>query len=231
MILTKPYNDLKEKTDFKSIYNCVMDGKVFIIENVFSSNYCQEIQQKLIEYRAKIKSSNQDRLNSHSSFVRRDVNPVNSNTKHTFDSYCISTFDVEKDYIYSCTFKIFEELKKIYLHITDNNFDFGKNDLEQGFRPQIIHYPVGGGHFDYHSHPLNPQEIGLILNLSKPGEDYNTGSTVFKIDNQEVDIFKFHRQGYLAIFKYNLIHKVTEVDPGKIVDFKKGRFSAILPVL
>ena len=231
MILTRNYREITKKSDFNSIYQSVMDEKIFIIKNFLESNYCSEIQQKVINYRKTIQSSNLDRLNSEISFVRRDVNPINSNTKHTFDSYCISTLDKKNDYIFSCTSDIFEKLKFFYLSITNKKFKFGKTSSEKGFRPQLIHYPVGGGHFDYHSHPLMPQEIGLILNLSEPGKDYKTGSTVFKIKNQEIDIFESHKQGYLAIFKYDLLHKVTEVDPGKKIDFNKGRFSAILPVL
>lgn len=224
-------NYIEIKNDLRSLYDLIMNQNIIILKDLFETSYLNNIKNKIIKYRTKIESNNYNRLNSKSSFVRRDVNPIHSITKHTFDSYCISTFDIKNDYLSSLTIDIFDRLKYIHNSITNNTFDYSNIENNVGFRPQIIHYPIGGGHFDYHTHPLLPQEIGLILNLSAPKSDYKSGSTVFKENNTEIDIFDDHQQGCLAIFKYDLMHKVTAVDQGDSINFKKGRFSAILPIL
>ena len=231
MITVRELNNIKTKSHFEKIYFKVMSNNIVIIKNCISENFLNNFKKKLILYRKKIKSSNKDRLNSKKSFVRRDLEPINSSTSHTFDSYCISTFDKKNDYLFSITFEIFDLMKNIHNKLTKKNWDFGKDSLTKGYRPQIIHYPSGGGHFDYHKHPLYPQEIGLILNISSPGLDYNSGSTVFKFNSKEIDVYDSHLQGSIVLFRYDLLHKVTEVDPGSKIDFKKGRLSAIMPIL
>ena len=231
MIINKKFNDIKTNDQFDDLYSKIMSKNIIILQNSFSNNQLNDIKKKLINFRKKIESSNKDRLNSKISFVRRDLNPINSKTRHIFDSYCISTYDMKNDYLFSLTSKIFDLMMNVHNKLTKKNWSFGKDSLNKGFRPQIIHYPSGGGHFDYHKHPFDPQEVGLILNISIPGKDYKSGSTVFRVDDKEIDIYDSHLQGSIAIFKYDLLHKVTEVDPGSKIDFNRGRLSAIMPIL
>jgi len=225
------YSSLNSVNEFKEIEKLVLDNNICIVSNFISEADANSSLNKIKLFRNKnIENYNYDRLNSKKSFIRRDINPIHSTTKHTFDSYCI-TFQRSDDELGLITFDIFKKMKSFYNKIVGADYDFGFSDKIIGLRPQIIHYPVGGGCFDWHQHKLNPQKVGLILNLSKPNIDYKSGSTTFKIDNNEVNIYNEHRQGSLALFKYDLVHKVTDVEKNQPLDFNKGRYSAIIPLM
>ncbi len=156
-----------------------------------------------------------DRLEMSASFVRRDVNPSLSVTKHTFDSYFIEMTE-PKDALGRVTKSVFEAMYLVDAAINEplrgQSFVVG-NTSALALRPQIIHYPQGGGFFAWHSHERMPQGYGLILNLSQPGVDYQSGSTCFKIDDQDVSINDVHGFGALALFRFDLLHMVEAIQP------------------
>ena len=100
-------------------------------------------------------------------------------------------------------------------------------------RPQLLHYPVGGGFFDWHTHPRFPNNYGLILNLSKKGRDFNAGQTEVKIENGEIiKVEDYADIGDLILFRYDLLHRVSPCDSDRDLVFSEGgRWTAILPLL
>jgi hypothetical protein len=99
------------------------------------------------------------------------------------------------------------------------------------FHPQIIHYPKGGGFFDRHMHPFEPQKIGLIASLTKKPKHFGNGGTLFWKDNEELDAEPAQTIGSVTLFRYDLPHAVSKVDPDAPLEFGKpnGRWVAILP--
>ena len=78
-------------------------------------------------------------------------------------------------------------------------------------RPQVIHYPRGGGFFGRHSHPLEPQQYGLVLSLT------DGPATTFHLDDGDVETER--EAGDLTLFRYDIPHSVPMVDPGVPLEF------------
>ena len=97
-------------------------------------------------------------------------------------------------------------------------------------QPQIIHYPSGGGFFDWHRHPRYPMNYGLIVSLSKQGREFETGNTEIRCnDGSLIKIEDYERYGGgLVLFKYDLEHRVAPCDPKwKLIFDTNGKWSAI----
>ena len=124
-------------------------------------------------------------------------------------------------------FKKMELLQNKYLGVNH----FINNKVQR--RPQIIHYPQGGGFFDWHEHPRFPTNYGLILNLSKKGRDFKEGGTEFRLENSEIIRTEDYADiGDLILFRYDLPHCVSKCDSSMDLCFsKKGRWTAVLPLL
>ena len=178
--------------------------------------------------------SNFDRLCMPRSYVRRDMNPSESVTSHTFDSYFINMAD-PGDPLTRIVRPAFSALSRVDRIINgpirEKTFTYG-NSAKLSLRAQILHYPTGGGFFDWHRHSRLPQVYGLILNLSQPGRDYESGSTCFKLNGQHLSTNGIHDYGALMIFRYDLEHMVEQIEPSMgEPDWQRGRWSAVLPLL
>jgi hypothetical protein len=97
--------------------------------------------------------------------------------------------------------------------------------------PQILQYPLGGGFFGKHFHPLNPQRVGLIVGLSRRGVDYDTGGTCFDINGIVIDTDLYHDLGDMALFRFDTPHWVN---PSSIQqkfnwEAESGRWTLVLP--
>ena len=217
----------------------LLNIKLGIIKN-FDKAYdldCEKIISSIKNYRQTQPKlgENLDRLSIKKSYVRRDDSEnINSKTPHTFDSYFIST--CPDDLLSQLTKKIFSSMRDFdwainsYFRKCEPNFPI-ENQIFS-LRPQIIHYPVGGGWFDWHCHQLKPQYFGLILNLSKKGKDYEAGSTKFRIGLKEISIDHIHDQGALAFFRYDLEHCVEHIKPLTTeLNWNLGRWSAVMPLI
>lgn len=101
---------------------------------------------------------------------------------------------------------------------------------DKRLRPQIIHYPRGGGFFGVHEHELEPQRLGLIVNLSEKGVDYTEGNTIFYPPRSRA-VEPEQRIGTLTTFKYDIPHSVSACDPGGKLELQapSGRWVAVLP--
>lgn len=94
---------------------------------------------------------------------------------------------------------------------------------DKKLRPQVIHYPRGGGFFGKHSHPLEPQKFGLVLSLT------DGAGTTFHLE--QGDLHTERKAGDLTLFKYDIPHSVPMVEPDAPLEFfrSSGRWVAILP--
>ncbi len=161
-------------------------------------------------------------------FFSFDVLPQNTQTQRIF-----RTLQVE----WNDEFEIDNAFKRVF----DQMLTFQRaciidtkklNEDNKIVRPQIIHYPTGGGFFDWHEHPRLPTNYGMILNLSKHGRDFNVGATEVVTGNGDVVKLEDHVDiGDLILFKYDLKHRVAPCDPDEDLVFNaQGRWTAILPI-
>lgn len=119
-------------------------------------------------------------------------------------------------------------MKRLQECISETNLNTTPKASGIAVRPQFIHYPSGGGYFDWHEHPFLPQKVGLILSLSEKGVDFNTGGTMFKVDDKTTSIESEHQIGDIAIFRYDIIHRISPIDEdSNSVNFfhSKGKWS------
>lgn len=128
-------------------------------------------------------------------------------------------------------FSFFEPLRNLQNRLARTDHQFTRNADGMRLRPQIVQYPKGGGSFGSHFHPFQPQKIGLIMAMAEQGLDYNSGGTYFKINGHTVHTEGHHRIGDITIFRYDLEHGVSTVDPDKKTDWASdlGRWTMVLP--
>lgn len=103
------------------------------------------------------------------------------------------------------------------------------NPNEYSILDQVIHYPKGGGFFDWHEHPKFPANYGVILNLAKKGRDFNQGQTEIKVNDNIIKIDDFADIGDLTLFRFDLEHRVAPCDENEDLVFSSnGRWTAAL---
>ena len=199
---------------------------VIIVNNFEKESVCNYIRQSAHLFSKQNSPKLGDQFTE--TFWRIDVLPSKVITDRIFRTYCILPGDELP--IVNSTLPIFEKMElfqKKYLGIEKFINDKVKR------RPQILHYPLGGGFFDWHAHPRFPNNYGLILNLSKKGRDFNAGQTEVKTENGEIIKVEDNADiGDLILFRYDLLHRVAPCDSDQDLVFsERGRWTAILPLL
>lgn len=214
---------------YKRLEDEVINKKnIVILKNVFEKDLLQQIKLKVFNWGKGASPSNP--TNSlKSNWHRIDNNPLQSENMHIFHAYNFvnNRLDCSKD-----LWEIFLPMKKLQEKLSNTSLSLPQESKELSVRPQVLHYPSGGGFFDWHIHPLLPQKVGLILSLSDKGADFNSGGTAFRVGDKLVNIESNHEIGDIAIFRYDVDHAVTKVDlDKKKIDFNnsKGKWSFILP--
>ena len=111
--------------------------------------------------------------------------------------------------------------------IAETHFKISLDEL----RLKILQYPEGGGFLADVSHTKEPQQVGLILSLSKREKDFRDGAACFKTPNGSVDTLMYHDIGDVVIFRYDLPHAVSPVNPDiKSINWTlpSGKWSVVL---
>lgn len=156
-----------------------------------------------------------------------DVLPTATQTDRIFRT--VEFMEGEVSFKLDCISKLFDKMKSFQQKYVVQ-YTHGQNNMIR--RCQLIHYPRGGGFFDWHQHPRYPVNYGLILNLSRKGVNFNSGATQIKRDTGEVICIEdFTDIGDLVLFKYDLEHRVAPCDPEDDLTFdNNGRWTAIMPI-
>ncbi|MEX2644611.1 MAG: hypothetical protein WD270_14235 [Acetobacterales bacterium] len=172
-----------------------------------------------------------DRFEATRSYHTVDIEPPNSKTKRVFRSLIVYPDDA--DPLWPEIRPCFERQAAFYNLLRGERFGFAQDADVRGFRPQVIHYPRGGGYFQTHQHPLMPMRYGLILNISRKGRDFFSGQTYFMVDGEKLSVDAQHDLGDLCIFRYDLPHGIDPVDPdsGPYRWDASGRWTAVIPLL
>lgn len=214
LLLEHDYKDF----DAQGVAAEVMAGNIVVVHGVLTEQECSEAVRAAVEF----SKYPQTGKNSH----RVQHNLPLAKTKHSFHSFNFeNVLDAPKAIL-----GVFDSLRDLDNDLSGDRGAFRDNG-GISFHPQIIHYPRGGGFFDQHIHPLEPQKIGLIASLTKRGEHYQTGGTLFWNDGEEIDAGPAQSIGSVTLFRYDLPHAVSKVDPDLELEFGKatGRWVAVLP--
>jgi len=208
------------KYDGKKIINQIDNNTPIVIcRNFLSKTDCNQIIN-LCDSNATLEMNRKKKLNKFLNFYSIDVLPQKVKTSRVFRTFELSEFALNK--FLKTKIKILQLQKKI--------LKLKKNKIFRKF--QVIHYPKGGGFFDWHNHPRYPTNYGMIITLSEKGKNFKEGVTNFKIKNKILNLEKFNiSAGDLILFRFDLSHSISKVDPKENLLFdKNGRWTLVVPV-
>jgi len=208
----------------------VLEGKIVILKNVFSEEQMIIAKNKIIAW------GNENPLFPHGespgkypslNYHRIDDGTIPSVCPHIFHQYGFNSIgDLPKEYA-DILSEVANELTIIQNLVAETSFNISLT----GLRLKVLQYPEGGAFLQKHSHPKEPQKIGLILSLSKHGKDFKKGAASFETPDGFVDTVNDHDIGDVIIFRYDLPHEVTPVNPERIpIDWSlpTGKWSVVL---
>lgn len=210
-------------------------GNVLVLKSVFEKEFLLKFRSDLFEWsknKPLVEPANlKNDLYLSNNWHRIDNNPPKSETAHIFHSFNLNRLDLLPENIANSGFMIFNALRIFQNGITGTNGEFLPTDSDVIMHPQVIQYPSGGGFFGEHIHPLEPQRIGLITNLSVKGKDHYSGGSTFKTPNGKVNTDDIADVGDITLFRYNFPHAVSIIDPNQELDWnsENGRWTMILP--
>lgn len=190
---------------------------VIIVKNFINKTFCKNV----IKYCINISKNNSHRkLTKEGNFFSTDIHPNNVKTDRVFRKYMLGSHFEKK----------FKKINEIIRFQKEKLLKFKNKDLKS--EVQVVHYPRGGGYFEEHSHKRYPTNYGIIITLSEKGRDFNRGVTNVKFKNKYINLEKYNIScGDLILFRFDLPHKISPVDPDKYLSFdNKGRWTLILSI-
>ena len=225
-----PNGSLESDHLIEKIRQNVQNGKIVILKNVFSEEQMLHLKNEIIKWGNNTpifphgeSPSNYPSLNYH----RIDDGSVPSVCPHIFHQYGFNSInDLDADVSVPLS-EVANKLTIIQNLIGETKFDISLT----GLRLKVLQYPEGGAFLHEHTHPLEPQNVGLILSLSKIGVDFKKGAAAFMTPEGFVDTVQFHDIGDVILFRYDLQHEVTPVNPEKTTidwNMPTGKWSLVL---
>ena len=216
-----------------AIYRTVMCGDVVILKGAVSPGECRRARDAVFVW-----GQTAPRTLDHPLKVRRNVHmasylPPKSDARYIFHSYEFHLDGPDAD-TNRAVRPVFTRLQQIYRELTNDSHGFTPAGDGYVLQPQCIQYPQGGGFFQEHVHDIAPQQIGLILAASEIGVDYEVGAVRFRkhARGEWINTEGQHRMGDVCLFRYDMPHDITPVDPHLPIDWSKnsGRWSFVLPI-
>lgn len=229
LVFTEDYREISD--------NIIQKGNVYCIKNCFYAVAIDELREKTFHHFSalpqKQKNYGGEPLNENYHMIERGVSPYQK-TLHYLHSYVFDNMNELSIDLKSPVMGLFRSLTGLYNELTfDNRPMIGYHADGKKFHSQFLQYPVGGGMFGAHTHPLEPLKLSLIVGLSKRGRDFQEGAAGFEAaDGSIIDTGNIHDIGDMLIFRVNVKHWVTPCDLMQPLDDTKssGRWSAILGV-
>lgn len=209
---------------------CLENANILMLKNVIAPDMCDALIKACLSGQVPEWKKDVTDATNETHYRIDDQNNFKSKTPHIFASYNINDISVFDDKNAEVVKHVFGKMATFQQALTETKFGLFDESKVRA-HPQVIHYPSGGGYFGAHTHPFLPQKVGLILNLSKKGRDFSRGGTRYFYFGETVDVDEYQDQGDLTVFRYDVPHDVSHVDPEKPLTFLQntGRWVAILP--
>lgn len=219
-------------TDASQLFDLVMNRGVAIVRGVFEPEMLAGIRTSVHAWgQTHEPLPPQTYIEENFHAVESGISP-RQKTAHCYHAFNFNKLrSLDDPGLKASLLGVFERMSSFQNRVTGQNGAFEPNAEGRMQRPQVIHYPSGAGMFGRHVHPLEPQRIGLILGLSKRGEDFTSGGTGFEAGGQRYSTEDCHDIGDLILFRYDIPHWVNAVDQGDKYDpsSPRGRWTAVLP--
>lgn len=206
----------------------VAGGTIVIVKGAFDPAELRRVRSAILE--CKIPDHGEHQLQHAGSSRHRHEYRPESGIRHVFESYRLAVSD-PGDRIGRAVREPFARLAEFWRSLTGCRHGFDRAADGLAVRPWAMHYPAGGGYFDWHEHPLLPQKIGLIAGMSEIGADFQSGATEFRTPFGIVNTMAHHDIGDVCLFRYDLAHRVTPIDPGRERLWDgAGRWTLVMPL-
>ncbi len=218
-------------TDLPQLFDRVMSAGVAVVRGVFEPSVLADLRTSVRAWglaHDPLPAQTYVDENFHS--VESGISP-RQKTVHCYHAYNFNKIRSVEGEVGERLLGLFERLSVFQNRLTGQEGAFEPDAAGRKQRPQIIHYPSGGGIFGRHTHPLEPQRIGLILGLSKRGQDFTSGATWFEVDGRRFGTEDCHDIGDLILFRFDIPHWISAIDQGEKFDpdSQRGRWTAVLP--
>ena len=195
---------------------------LIVVRNFFPKKTCKDIIKFCLSH-SSIDNHRIKKFNKFFNLFTLDVLPGNVAINRIF-----RRFEFNRN-----TFNKFVDIKKLLsLHnkIIKKSPKKGEKRTGNNKRVAVMHYPKGGGFFDWHQHDRYPTNYAAIVTLTKKGVDFKVGGANFQIGKNRIDLEKYNISiGDLLLFRYDLKHSISKVDPRENLLFdNSGRWSLVM---
>jgi hypothetical protein len=187
-------------------------GTIVIVREAFDPAELRRARAAILAWNAP--DTPPDMSGAAKSTRERREDPPGSPIAHVFDSFLFAVHD-PADAIGPAVRATFDRLAAYWRALTGGAHGFAPASDGRCLRPRALYYPAGGGYFDWHEHPRDPLHVGVILGASEMGVDFHSGATEFKTPSGVVNTSASHGIGDICLFRYDLSHRVTPVDPAR----------------
>jgi hypothetical protein len=203
-------------------------GRIVILKGALDAAALRRARGEIVGWQAPDRGENQ--LGQARSSRHRYEFAPGAARSDVFESYLFAVDDPE-DGIGPKLRGLFAPVAQLWRELTGGAYDFSPAADGRAVRPWAMYYPAGGGRFEWHEHPKAPQQVGLIAAMSEVGTDFRSGGTEFRTPSGVVDTSAAHDIGDLCLFRYDLPHRVTPVDPERERRWDgAGRWTLVIPV-
>ncbi|MBO6657185.1 MAG: hypothetical protein JJ934_09830 [Pseudomonadales bacterium] len=214
-----------------SVKDELKTGTVVIFKNVFAPEETSELRKLVFEWSSTLpplsfeENANKPNLNFH----RIDGAPEKSSLPHIFHQYGFGDVGSTNGKLKSRLTSFTSRLLGLQNTLADTSYSMS----DENVRAKVLQYVSGGGFLAAHTHPIEPQRVGLICALSKVGIDFLRGGTTFDAPSKKIDTGPHHDIGDVIAFRYDLPHEVEITEPDSEIDWKseKGRWTLVLELL
>ena len=210
----------------REIAGAVMAGNVAIVKNAFDPDEMRQLRSAVNATNLPICEPTFDH-DARSWRDRREV-WVNPETEVLYEASFLAVMNPD-DGLGRVMRATVERLAAFWRSLTGHDHTLVSRTGRRALRPWAMYYPAGGGCFGWHEHRLEPTRIGLILALSQIGVDFTSGGTEFRTPQGLVNVEPHHDIGDVCMFRYDLRHRVTPVDPDREVRWDgSGRWTLLI---
>ena len=218
-------------SDLRKVALDVLSGNVAILKNAVDPNLVRRAVASTHEWAKNAPQSKGHPRDAGGSTHLVSYLPPRSESRYIVHDFL---FDPNAgDEIGAAVMPVFDVLLSIHCSMLGRPVTWEATDDGFAFLPQIIQYPRGGGFFQEHFHEVEPQRIGMVLAGSQLGVDHDCGGGRFRApDGSWLSTEGKQDVGDVALFRYDVGHDVTPVDPDRALDWTRedGRWSFVLPL-
>lgn len=196
------------------------NAEIFILRGAYTSRQMLDLRRMLMDWSSsnKVWPEGVSASVPGISYHRIDDGSAPTSMPHIFHQWGFDDLPSLPDELGRVMRSMGDELLMLQNEIAGTSF--GPRSGE--FRFKALQHPRGGGHLVPHTHPYKPAKVAIFVNASEPGTDYDGGAARFRTEADGwIDTFDEFRIGDLLAWRYDLLHDVAPVDPGRAVDWGK----------